>query len=150
MGDLHWNPAMETGDPLVDEQHRNIHRLVDYVESSQDRPDLLLDMLDQLMDHVYCHFATEEALMAETGYEPGAMAEHVREHQKLTQNAREFVLRFRSGELYEVGPLVLFLRDWLATHVHDSDMRFITFVREQGAHAEVPEPWASKPVRPVG
>lgn len=149
MSDLRWNPSMETGDPLVDEQHQNIHRLVDYVERSASRPELLMGMLEQLMEHVYCHFATEEALMMKTGFDGDATAEHVAEHRKLTNGARDFVLRFRSGQLSEVGPLVGFLRDWLAVHVHQSDMRFIGFVRARGVRAELPEPWATSPIKPI-
>ena len=145
MGDLVWDESMETGDPLVDQQHRNIRLLVDYAEAARDRPDLLMQVLERLMQHVDCHFSTEEALMAKTGYMGLDASAHKAEHRQLTEDARDVVLRFRCGELTEMGPVVEFLRAWLANHVYSRDRVFIEYVRAQGALAILPEPWASDP-----
>jgi len=61
--------------------------LVDYAEASKDKPDLLMRVLERLMDHVDCHFTTEETLMANTGYVGADAAEHVAEHRQLTATA---------------------------------------------------------------
>lgn len=145
MSEHAWSEIFETGDPLVDKQHREIHALVDYVEQAEDRTDEVLRVLDRLMQHVDCHFATEEALMARVVYEGAPAEKHRDEHRALTQSARELVLSFRAGEMTSTEPLVEFLRGWLATHVHEHDRDFIEFVRGQSAVAEVPEPWASNP-----
>jgi hemerythrin-like metal-binding protein len=97
------------------------------------------------MEHVDCHFTTEEALMEQTGYAREAADEHIAEHRRLTADARDVVLKFRGGELTRMGPVVGFLRAWLADHVHDRDRVFIDYVRSQGATASLPEPWASDP-----
>lgn len=145
MDGLRWDASLETGDPLVDEQHRNIHALVDFVAEAEDRPELLMQVLDRLMQHVDCHFTTEETLMERTGYVGKDADEHVAEHRTFTEDARGAVLKFRTGELTSTGPVVEFLRDWLSTHVHGRDMRLIEYVRAQGAVASLPEPWASDP-----
>jgi hemerythrin-like metal-binding protein len=145
MADLEWDESLETGDPLVDQQHRNIHSLVDYVEAARDRPEELMRVLDRLMEHVECHFATEEALMERTGYVGKDAEEHIAEHRELTEGARDTVLQFRRGELNSMEPVVAFLRTWLSDHVHERDRKFIEFVREQGGAAILPEPWASNP-----
>ena len=147
MDGYEWDDSLETGDALVDRQHRNIHQLVGYVEAARDRPELLMRVLERLMEHVDCHFATEEALMDKTGYVGAEALEHIAAHRQLTQDARDVVLKFRSGEITEMEPVVVFLRAWLASHVHDRDRRFIEFVRSRGAVAILPEPWASDPPR---
>ena len=145
MDSYQWDGSLETGDPLVDQQHRNIHQLVDDIEAAQDRPDVLMSVLERLMDHVSCHFATEEALMEKTGYVGPDALEHLAAHRELTEDARGIVLEFRNGETTDLKPVVAFLRGWISGHVHDRDLKFIEFVRSQGAVAVVPEPWASIP-----
>ena len=147
MSGLEWDESMETGDPLVDEQHRNIHRLVDYAEAAKDSPEQLMRVLERLMEHVDCHFTTEEALMERTGFVGKDATEHVTEHRELTANARDVVLKFRCGELTEIEPVVAFLRGWLAEHVHKRDRTFIEFVRAKRMTATLPEPWASNPLK---
>lgn len=95
-----WDESLETGDPLVDKQHRDIHTLVDYVEVARDRPELLMGVLERLMEHVDCHFTTEEALMVRTGYVGPEATEHVAEHRRLTENARDAVLNFQRGRAH--------------------------------------------------
>lgn len=145
MSAYEWDASLETGDSLVDQQHRDIHALVDYLERAKSEPDLLMRVLDRLMEHVDCHFTTEEALMEATGYVGEEAEGHVAEHRRLTADARDVVLKFRCGELSRTEPVVEFLRSWLQTHVHENDRKFINHVRAQGAVAVLPEPWASNP-----
>ncbi len=142
-----WDESLETGDPLLDQQHRSIHQLVDDAEAATDQPELLMSVLERLMDHVDCHFATEEALMAQTGYAGAEADEHIAEHRRLTEDARDMIVRFRLGELTEMAPVAAFLREWLTHHVHECDLAFIDYVRARGAVATMPEPWASRPPR---
>lgn len=148
MADYHWSNALETGDALVDQQHRDIYTLVAHVARAEDRPAEVMLALDRLMEHVDCHFATEEALMRSLGYEAERVGAHMAEHRSLTQSARETVLEFRSGALRSTAALTNFLREWIAEHVREHDRHFIQFVRAQLAQAELPEPWASNPPAP--
>lgn len=145
MADYHWDDALETGDALVDQQHRDIHRLVEHVALAEDRPEEVMRALERLMVHVDCHFATEEALMHRLRYDAQRAESHVAEHRSLTQSAREAVLEFRSGALTSTKALTGFLREWLAGHVRAHDRHFIEFVRTNAACAELPEPRASNP-----
>lgn len=152
MTGLQWDESMETGDPLVDQQHRDIHALVDYVEAADDRPERIMEVLDRLMEHVDCHFMTEEQLMERSGYGGQSAADHIAEHRELTDAARQAVLRFRSGELTSMKPVVAFVREWFAGHVYEHDRTFVEFVRSRAMAAETPEPWVSNPpaeVRPA-
>lgn len=140
MEERKWEDVLETGDPCVDRQHEEIHQLLDYVESVDDRPEEVLHVLDRLMAHVDGHFATEEALMRRCGYSGDAARAHIADHHQLTQSAREMVLLFRSGELTSTKPLVTFLRGWLEGHVHGHDVQFIAFAKAAGSSAEASPP----------
>lgn len=138
MTEPRWEPSLETGDPLVDKQHRDIHELVDDIEAADDRPDELMRVLERLMDHVDCHFLTEEDLMRRSGYDPVRAADHIADHARLAEAARAAVLEFRAGDLTSMRPLAELLRDWLATHVHEQDRHLIDFVRARAISAELP------------
>jgi hemerythrin-like metal-binding protein len=142
-----WDKSLETGDPLVDRQHRDIHALVNYVAAADDRPDELLRVLDRLTEYVDCHFTTEEGLMHRSGYVGTEADRHIAEHQELKQAARDAVLQYRMGKLNSTKPLVEFLRTWLSEHVHGRDRALVEFVRSRGETATLPEPWASDPSR---
>lgn len=145
MTPIEWDPVLETGDPLVDAQHRNILELFNYLESAEDRVEEIMRVLELLMDHVAMHFDTEEDLMRREGYPPESITVHVDQHRELTEEARGKVLEFRSGRLTRTGPLVEFLRVWVSVHVYEHDRALIEFMRARGASARVPEPWASSP-----
>ena len=140
---MQWDTTFETGDGLVDEQHRNIFRLVDYAMSAQDDPDVVMHVLNALMDHVSCHFATEEDLMERSGYEGEHAEAHRIEPARLPQPARAAVLRFHSGETTSIGLVAEFVHAWTRDHIDDHDRRFIDFVRGEGLVARLPEPWAA-------
>lgn len=133
-----WDRSMETGDPVVDQQHRDIHRMVDEVEGADGCPDELMRVLEGLMDYVECHFLTEEDLMRRSGFDPVLAERHVAEHHQLADAARSAVLKFRSGDLVSMLPLAELLRDWLATHVHEHDRELIEFVRARAIAASPP------------
>ena len=110
MGSIAWDPALETGDPLIDEQHHNIHAMLADLEAAGDDVGAIMDVLDRLMGHVDTHFATEEDLMRREDFPREQAEEHIAEHRKLTDGARDIVLGFRSGEITSGAPIVEFLR----------------------------------------
>lgn len=145
MASIEWDPGLETGDALVDAQHKRIHQLFGDLETSADSSAEVMRVLDYLTEHVMMHFATEEDLMEREAYPADARDAHIAEHQELTDGVRDKVLEFRIGELTSTGPLVEFLRDWLSSHVHERDRELVEFVRARGGKARLPEPWASRP-----
>jgi hemerythrin-like metal-binding protein len=136
MSDSSWDGSLATGDPVVDEQHREIHRILEYAETADDRPEERMAVLERLMDHVYTHFATEEDLMEATSYTGPAADDHKADHHRLTDEARGAVLGLRSGEITSMRPLVAMLQDWLVSHVQDHDRVFIEHVRAVRAGGE--------------
>lgn len=145
MSRIDWDPALETGDVLVDHQHRTIHEIFNDLESAHGEPDRVRSVLERLLDHALIHFATEEDLMHRTQYPADRIEEHQALHRELTEAARQSALDFRSGKLTDTGPLVKFLREWIVVHVHQYDLALIEHVRAQGAVAILPEPWDSSP-----
>ena len=145
MHNVEWDSSLETGDTLVDEQHRNIHALVAYMQGADDRPEQIMLVLDRLMDHVACHFASEEDLMERAHYPLDMIEEHVAAHHELKQQARELTIKFRLGEITSISDIADFLNDWLREHVHQRDRVLVDYVRACGEAARLTEEWQSNP-----
>jgi hemerythrin-like metal-binding protein len=133
-----WDGTLETGDPLVDQQHRRIHELVGELERAEDTPAELMRVLDHLAVHVDTHFATEERLMVAQAYPQELADAHRAEHAALTQSTRAIIVSFRKGELRSLAPVLEFLRGWLANHVHKCDLQLIEYCRARGSVAVLP------------
>jgi hemerythrin-like metal-binding protein len=139
MCSIEWDAALETGDAVVDQQHRDIHALFNELEAAPvgDMAEVM-SVLDRLMGHCDTHFATEEDLMERESYPRSLLDEHVAEHRDLVEGARDIVLKFRFGEMSDTADVVEFLRAWLTDHVHEKDRMLVDYMRERGAAAEMP------------
>src|SRR5512136_2487135 len=78
-----WDRSLETGDPEIDAQHRELfHRIDKLLAATADRRarSEVGRLLTFLGDYVVSHFEAEERLMADSGY-PEA-APHRDEHRR--------------------------------------------------------------------
>lgn len=125
---MFWSKSMESGIPLVDEQHKMLFRQVDSLLNS-DRQERILDTFKFLENYVVEHFNTEEALHRKSGY-PKA-----EQHRKIHA---DFIATFLGlkKEYDESGyNLVTLLKvnrvavAWLKEHVMGHDMDFANFYR---------------------
>lgn len=139
MSPFEWDVTLETGDTLVDRQHKAIHQLFNELEQSADDPSEVMRVLDYLTEHVLLHFMTEEDLMDRMGYPSTLTNAHIAEHKALTEATRAKVVEFRAGELRSTQPLLEFLRSWLSTHVYEWDRDLIDFVQRLGGAAQIPK-----------
>lgn len=131
-----WNPGLATGHATIDEQHQELFA----------RADSLIDAMLQgkasaevaglvafLRDYCRDHFATEELLMARSGY-PLA-AGHAQAHRYFEQRFQELerALEERGPNARVVLDLKDLVRNWLVTHVGAVDAKLAAFLR--GARA---------------
>ena len=71
MDRIEWDASLETGDAVLDLQHRTIHSIFNQLHETDDDPAAVLGVLDFLTQHVVAHFVTEEDLMVRETF-PGA------------------------------------------------------------------------------
>ncbi len=134
---LPWDPAIESGVPAIDRDHR---RLVDLLNAayagmmSGDGLEAALRMANDLREILARHCADEERLMQRIGY-PQA-AEHRRIHQELLQKFAALEARMAAGD-GDAGPeLFKFLAEWLKVHTYRQDLAFVEYARSRG-HADL-------------
>jgi hemerythrin len=140
MNPIGWDPSLETGDALVDGQHRGIVDFANEVAALEtDDVVVMLGVVDRLMEHVDTHFAAEEDLRTRGGYPRAAADEHKAQHRMLKDKARAATLGFRSSWNTTREPFVEFLSTWLLDHIEHEDRRLIEYLRTHGT--EEPQPF---------
>jgi hemerythrin len=123
---------LETGNPLIDEQHRQLISVVNDLFSAckQARVEQIESTLDFLMYYAAKHFFDEEVLQMQYGY-PGYAAHRAR-HDEFKMTVRNF-----AAELKENGPgedladrVAACIGDWFINHVLTEDIKLAQHIRE--------------------
>jgi hemerythrin-like metal-binding protein len=127
-----WSPGLETGHPVVDEQHRELFNLCEEFERAEANATSALLIAERIMEHVGDHFACEEALMDSVEYPAPERGDHVSDHLQLKDQARGLILRLRTDEDFERALLVDYLCTWLVRHTTTRDIALVRFIRERG------------------
>jgi len=131
---ISWDKSLETGDPEIDEQHRELFRHIDQLmAATRDRRARgeVGRLLTFLGDYVVSHFAAEEQMMVEAGYpelEPhrGEHRRFVEEYARLFEDYRAsgpgpvFVIKFGNRET-----------SWLCEHICRTDRRLVDHLIRQ-------------------
>lgn len=125
-----WKKEFEIGINVIDTQHK---RIVDYINQLVDfdshaTHDEMAELINALVDYTYSHFAFEEALMEEAGYE--FLCVHKRTHDAFTEHVGELHQRFKQGEdvSAEIGTL---LQTWLINHILDDDQSYAPLIQQK-------------------
>lgn len=132
MEQFDWDPALETGNAEIDDQHRSLFRLANALQLAiadhADDSDVLTDSIYELTDYCLEHFSAEEELMEACGYP--AAGPHRAQHQRLTGETMKLTASFINGEDVCPDTLAPFVASWLRGHIRDEDMRLVAFMRQ--------------------
>jgi hemerythrin-like metal-binding protein len=126
-----FNNALNTGDPIVDAQHRELFALVNDLNAAtlvDADDDSTTAALHRILGYATTHFQTEEALMERTEY-PNSEC-HRSIHREFTATAVRLVEEHDRGEGMTIGQLAGFMENWLETHIGEEDLLLIRHVRE--------------------
>lgn len=132
MAKLEWSAQFDTGIDIIDSQHK---RIVNYINQLDEfrivhplRPDPEVGrVINELVDYTMSHFAFEESLMADAGYD--FLNAHKNVHANFTKRIEEFKNRYAHGEniAYELNGL---LTSWLGNHIVNEDANYVPAVKE--------------------
>jgi hemerythrin-like metal-binding protein len=132
---LHWSRAYESGDPLIDSQHRELIALANALFDPDLKPEAapfeLTSALDRLLVHVAKHFADEEAELSARNYR--GLIWHKAAHATLLRDADDLKSEVRSG-LRTLGDLREFIVNEVVTqHMLTADLEFFPLFRSTPA-----------------
>jgi len=126
--DVLWTSDLDTGIEVIDNQHK---RIVDYINqlgvAIQQRNQLSVGLvLDDLVDYTVSHFAFEESLQEEAGYELATL--HKAVHDRFIKRIAKYQERHNAGEDI-ARELHGMLSTWLLHHIKRDDMAYVAEVK---------------------
>ena len=138
---IHWTPAMSVGMTELDDDHKQLIKVINQLaESARDqmRSDLVRQCLMALRRYAERHFAREEKVLIACDF-PGLDVQRS-EHRDFIERVREVTKQFDAepeGASSVVGEeLLSFLKTWLSHHILIEDMAYRPFV-ENSAEAKL-------------
>lgn len=137
MGPTPWSATFETGNPALDEQHRELFRLhgeaLDSARGGEGRP--ARTVLAELMERTREHFAFEEKLMAEACYPQGEL--HGKAHREFMDDLRALVAEGTHDASSVVLQLWLDSRyaSWWKWHLRTHDVALARYLMAPAAPA---------------
>jgi|WetSurMetagenome_2_1015567.scaffolds.fasta_scaffold273917_2 hemerythrin len=125
-----WNKSFETGNPVVDGQHKNLFKMINDLHSGIEEGSasyFLTEIIEKLSNYITIHFNTEEDLMLNNFY-PG-YKDHKKAHTELKEQADKLIKLFLLKKVDLTATISQFLSDWLQNHIKDTDIKFIEWLR---------------------
>jgi len=140
MSFLNWKEELSVNVAAVDEEHRilidHLNKLYDAM-AARSKKEVVLSALGDLIESSRRHFTHEEKIMSESGY-PGYLA-HIIEHETLTRRINELKDDVASGRRMVDPEVMLFLKEWLQSHILNKDMAIGSYLNEQGRLSSPPQ-----------
>jgi hemerythrin len=130
-----WSDSLSTGVKAMDEQHKGLVNTLNELHAAMlggNNKSATGPLLDRLVKYTHDHFASEEALMTRGEYPK--LDAHLAKHRDLTGQVEKFVGRYQRGELSLNVDLLMFLRDWLTTHIQKEDREYGPWLNQKGIH----------------
>ena len=131
MSSIKWDPALETGIPIVDEQHQSLFRQVDDLLDPS-KADRVEETLAFLGDYVIINFGTEELMQKASKY-PKA-ADHKKQHDDFIVVLTGLKTEYKSsgGGMLMLMKITKLALDWLQNHISGSDKEFGDYFKASG------------------
>jgi len=126
-----WDDSIATGIEIIDEQHKELIRLINRLNSAMQQGKgkaVVGEILDEVGRYATYHFNHEESLFDKYGYPE--VEDHKAVHRDLLGQAMDFIERFQSGQIGMSHDLFFFLKDWLVNHIKGVDTRYVPFMKE--------------------
>ncbi len=129
---LVWRPAYESGNRVIDDQHRELFHDVNALLGamlSERETEEVAALVQVFIADVAQHFEDEEGIITAAAY-PGAAA-HAAQHHALIDKAITLASHFRAGTL-SLGELFEYLaHDVVARHLLSMDREFFPYLQPQ-------------------
>ena len=117
-----WTDDLKVGHRGIDDDHQKLVAMVNELHDAMQAGrgnDVVGKVLDKLVVYTGEHFAREEVEMQRIKY-PRYLA-HKQEHDKLLAEVGALQKSFASGQAMLTLKVSKFLRDWLLTHIKQTD-----------------------------
>lgn len=130
---LPWSKKLELGLSTIDDQHKELVRIINSLHYSMKResdPEEIKNILNQLSDYTEMHFSFEEMLFDKHNYVNTNI--HKKFHRELILHVNAFKKCYGEDETKRPEELMDFLITWLKDHILKTDKAYVSFFKEKG------------------
>lgn len=121
---ISWDDGLLVGLPSIDREHEDLVGEVEALVAAADRE--VADRLATVSGRLEAHFASEEALIAEYEFGPGAC--HIEEHDRVRASLAEVSALVAAGDADVGRAFARALAEWLPQHIETMDSSLATWV----------------------
>ena len=121
---IEWSDRFSVGIASVDHEHRELIELVNGFQrkiAQDDSVDGKVEYLGETLAHISAHFALEEKLMRDSGYD--AYDEHKTDHELLLDQLRDIMDAVEDDQDIDNDELGPVLERWFSRHFQTHDAR---------------------------
>ncbi|MGM0461282.1 MAG: bacteriohemerythrin [Fibrobacterota bacterium] len=126
----HFTHVFDVGIADFNAEHRKIFAYINHIHDlikSHGEQSKLLQVLKDLAEFTTVHFQHEEERMEEKKYP--LYTQHKDIHDTLLNKVSHLITSIENNEDVDLFALLLFLRDWLYTHIQVEDMKYSMFFK---------------------
>ena len=131
MAYLEWREDLNTGISVIDGQHKRIvayiNQLYDARHDDPTNESLINSTMVELLDYTISHFAFEESLLEDVGFED--LLEHKKSHNAFCDKIFVFRDELLNGDDI-ADKLLKVLHDWLFGHILHDDKQYVSHVKK--------------------
>ena len=131
---IEWQDRFRIGIAPVDHEHRELIELLNqlYARLTEDAgPEEIGAFLGEIFAQVSAHFALEERIMRERGYDQ--LSEHKAQHEALLDEIRDIMDAYESGDLdRSVEAFGQQMEAWFGDHFRTHDARLHKTIGDPG------------------
>jgi hemerythrin len=128
-----WNDTLSVNIKEIDDQHKCLIELVNKLHDSMKAGKgntIIGPILSDLLSYTSFHFSTEEKYFKQYAYPE--YLRHKMQHDELTQKTKALDASHKEGKLTITIEVMAFLKDWLSTHILESDKKYSAFLCSKG------------------
>ena len=127
---LEWKSDYAVGVDSVDHEHRELIALINELHEALSKPGEELsveEFLGEIYAKIAAHFALEERVMREQGYDQ--FEDHKADHERLLDDIRDIMDDHELRGAFDDETLSARLSDWFGTHFREKDARLHKHLR---------------------
>ncbi|MBI5050411.1 MAG: hemerythrin family protein [Nitrospirae bacterium] len=129
---IKWDESFSVNVTEIDRQHKKLVNMINefYDSLREDSKQAFHKLLNSLVDYTYYHFSTEEKYFDIYSYENSDS--HKQEHKYFIEKINNVKNRMARGEFVISLEITNFLKDWLITHIKETDKKYSQCFNDNG------------------
>jgi hemerythrin len=128
-----WSSTFSVGIKLIDDQHKGLLDMVNdmfnHVYGSMAEEEAYsTEIIQKAVSYVKVHFSTEEKIMKHTNF-PGYL-EHKKAHDTFILTVVDYIKGFDTDKKFVLSDFTRFLKEWVLTHIAIMDKQYFTYFKQ--------------------